>query len=628
MNLNQGAPDPLGFSIQGSSANFALFSSHATKVTLGLFNSTGTLIKEIPLYQTNDIWHIGITDLAQGLEYAYRCEGPQELLYNPEKWLIDPYAKRVNGPRALASLPALFDWQDDRPPKIPHSDLIIYEMHVRGFTKHPSSEVSHPGTYLGVIEKIPYLKKLGVNAVELMPIFGFDHTHCKGIDPQTQRKRVNYWGYNPLHFFSPMSWYAVKDPVAEFKTLVRELHKNGIEVILDVVYNHTGEEDILEYYANFRGIDNPVYYMVDKNGKYRNYTGCGNTFNTHHPAVQKLILDSLRYWIQEMHVDGFRFDLASIFARDRTGHPMDHPPLLEAIKKDPVISLVKLIAEPWDAVGLYQLGYFPKWGPWSEWNDRYRDTVRRFIKGTDAKAGSFANVLCGSERIYSSSKTPLSSINFITAHDGFTLRDLVTYQNKHNSNNGENNWDGNNQNDSWNCGHEGPTEDFGIHALRERQMRNFLLALFISQGIPMLLMGDEIGHTRHGNNNPYVQDNEINWYLWDKQDPKIFQFTSSLIAFRLQQPQLRRTKFLNDTEVEWFTNWDPESRLVAFMLKGPPSLYIAFNAHFEPAPLILPPGNWRTLVNTSEDWIFHNSNGPSLASKELAPYSSIMGLKK
>jgi isoamylase len=623
MNLNQGSPEPLGFSIRGNVANFALFSSHATKVTLGLFDASDNPIKEIPLNRTVDIWHIGITDLPPGLEYAYRCEGPKELLYNPTEWLIDPYAKIVRNKRALACLPAPFDWQSDRPPKIPRSDLIIYEMHVRGFTRHPSSGVAHPGTYLGIIEKIPYLKKLGVNAIELMPIFGFDHTYCKDINPKTKQKLVNYWGYSPLHYFSPMNWYASKDAVGEFKTLVREMHKNGIEVILDVVYNHTGEEDNTEYYAHFRGIDNSVYYMVDKSGKYLNYTGCGNTVNANHPVVQKLILDSLRYWIEEMHVDGFRFDLASILTRDPTGKPIDHPPILDAIKKDPVISKVKLIAEAWDATGLYQLGYFPKWGPWSEWNGRYRDIVRRFIKGTDAKVGVFANVISGSEMIYCSSKSPLSSINFITAHDGFTLRDLVTYQNKHNFDNGENNCDGNNQNDNWNCGHEGPTSDPAINALRERQMRNFLLALFLSQGIPMLLMGDEIGHTRHGNNNPYVQDNEINWYLWDKQDPKILQFTSSLIAFRLSQPQLRHTKFLTDAEVDWFTNWDPHSRLVAYRLKGPPALYIAFNANFEPATITLPPGNWRTLVNTSEDWVFHKS-GPPLSSIELTPYSAIL----
>lgn len=620
MKLVAGNPNPLGYSIWKNIANFALYSFHAEQVILGLFNKESNPIKEIPLNRTGDIWHIGIEDLPQGLEYAYRCEGPKELFYNPKIWLIDPYAKIVQTDRAKAASPDPFDWQNDQPPKIPHAELIIYEMHVRGFTKHSSSNVSHPGTYLGVVEKIPYLKKLGVNAVELMPIFRFDETLTK------TGTRVNYWGYNPLHFFAPMNWYASKDPVLEFKTLVRELHKAGIEVILDVVYNHTGEEDRKSYYVNFRGIDNSVYYLVDKKGNYRNYTGCGNTLNTNHPIVQKLILDSLHYWIEEMHVDGFRFDLASIFTRDPDGHPIEHPPILEAIQKDPIISKVKLIAEPWDAAGLYQLGYFPKCGPWSEWNGRYRDIVRRFIKGTDAKAGVFASALCGSEMIYRSSKTPLSSINFITAHDGFTLSDLVTYQNKHNYDNGEGNRDGNSQNDSWNCGSEGPTDDLKVNALRERQMRNFLLALFVSQGIPMLLMGDESGHTRNGNNNPYVQDNEINWFLWDKQNPKMFQFVSSLIAFRKELPDLRHTQFLTDGDVEWFTHWDPSSRLVAFMLKGSPPLYIAFNAHFEPATIELPSGNWHTLVNTSEDWLFHQKNSPVITKVELLPYSSLLAI--
>lgn len=621
MKTIPGVPDPLGFSVRENRANFALYSSHAEKVILGLFDVQSRLIQEFPLSRTGEIWHIGMIDLPSGLSYAYRCEGPEALCYNPNTWLIDPYGKRIRGKRAEAALPDPFDWQNDRPPQIPLCDLILYEMHVRGFTKHPSSGVAHPGTYLGMIEKIPYLKQLGVNAVELMPIFRFDQTFCKNIHPQTHEKLVNYWGYNPLHFFSPMDWYAVEDPIREFKTLVRELHKEGIEVILDVVYNHTGEEDQKSYRVNFRGIDNPSYYLVDAHGTYLNFSGCGNTLNANHPMVQKLILDSLKYWIEEMHVDGFRFDLASILTRDSKGHPLPHPPILQAIANDPVIRRVKLIAEAWDATGLYQLGYFPKWGPWSEWNGRYRDAARRFLKGTDTKAGPFADALCGSERVYGSSGTPLSSINFITAHDGYTLRDLVTYQQKHNHCNGEGNRDGNNQNDSWNCGHEGPSEDPAIQALRERQMRNFLLTLFLSQGIPMLLMGDEYGHTRHGNNNPYVQDNEINWFLWHESNPKMFSFVSSLIRFRLQHPLLRRTTFLSDSDVDWFTDWS--SRLVAYRLKGPPSLYLAFNAHFESAQCSLPEGMWRLVVHTEQDWQFHEK-GDLLSTLQLPPYSSAL----
>ncbi len=623
MITTPGNPAPLGLSQSGNITNFAISSCHAEKIILGLFQQDSRPIKEFSLHRTADRWHIGIADLPDGLSYAYRCEGPEKLLYQPGTWLTDPYAKIIRQKKAKATVPAPFNWQDDTPPRIPLADLIIYEMHIRGFSKHSSSKVKHPGTYLGMIEKIPYLKRLGINAVELMPIFGFDHSYIKHIHSDAKEKRVNYWGYNPLHFFCPTDWYAVDDPVHEFKMLVRELHKQNIEVILDVVFNHTGEEDNKSYYVNFRGIDNATYYLLGPDGKYLNFTGCGNTLNTNHPIVQTLILDSLRYWIEEMHVDGFRFDLASILTRDSAGHPLSHPPILQAILEDPVICQVKLIAEPWDAAGLYQIGSFPKWGPWSEWNGKYRDIARKFIKGTNAKARLFGDALCGSEKIYHSSKTPLSSVNFITAHDGFTLRDLVTYQQKHNYENGEANRDGSDHNDSWNCGHEGPTDDSKINELRERQMRNFLLALFISQGIPMILMGDEYGHTRHGNNNPYVQDNEINWFLWDQENPKMLSFFSSLIAFRAKHPHLHRTRFLTDLDVEWFNSWDDRSREVAFLVKGTPSLYVAFNANYLPCRIDLPKGDWHLVIHTEEDWIFHQ-NGPLRTHIELPPYSAVL----
>ncbi len=616
--ITEGNIEPLGLSIQGDTANFALFSNHATQVSIGFFWDGEE--KVVPMKREGDIWRVAIKGVPKGASYAFRCEGPEEHFYNPKVWLADPYAKMpVDFIKTRVALPEAFDWRGVEPPKIPSQDLIIYEMHVRGFTNHPSSDVSYPGTYLGTVEKIPYLKKLGVNAVELLPIFEFDETHLK------KKPLVNYWGYNPTHFFAPKKWYAHADPIEEFKTLVRELHSNGILIILDVVYNHTGEGKEKDYYVNFRGIDNSVYYLIDEEGNNRDLSGCGNTLNTNHPIVQRLILDSLHYWIEEMHVDGFRFDLASILTLDPQGKPIEHSPVIEAISKDPLISKALLIAEPWDAAGLYQLGSFPKWGRWAEWNGRYRDVVRRFIKGTDGKAGVFANVLCGSEMIYHSSKTPLSSVNFITCHDGFCLRDLVAYQNKHNYDNGEGNRDGSNHNDSWNCGCEGPTSDPNIQALRERQMRNFLLALFLSQGIPMLPMGDEYGHTRRGNNNPYVQDNEINWFLWDQQNPKIVQFVSSLTAFRKRYPQLRHVQFLTDAEVDWYTNWDYNSRLVAFCLKNSPNLYIAFNAHPHSITLTLPSGYWRLVVNSDEDWLFHQ-NGPLISSIELSPYSSLLAV--
>lgn len=620
MEIVEGKTAPLGFSIQDKVANFALFSSHADKVSLALFKE-GHPIKEILLKRSGEIWHVGIKDLPKGLEYAYRCEGSKEFFCNSGTWLTDPYAKRVESNRGLAEEPSSFDWQSDGPPQIPKENLIIYEMHVRGFTKDISSKVAHPGTYLGIVEKIPYLKQLGVNAVELMPIFCFDQNDVKSTNPEEAQKGVNYWGYNSLHFFAPMNWYAEKDPILEFKTMVRELHKNGIEVILDVVYNHTGESPHLS--INFRGIDNSVYYMLDDEGNYLDFTGCGNTVNANHPIVQTFILDSLRYWVQEMHVDGFRFDLASTFTRDPKGTPLEHPPLLEAMANDPVLSQVKLIAEAWDAAGLYQIGSFPNWGPWSEWNGKYRDIVRNFIKGTEGCAGLFANALCGSEWTYWNSKTPLSSVNFITAHDGYTLKDLVSYQEKHNLDNGENNQDGNDANDSWNCGTEGPTQDVEISNLRERQMRNFLLALFISQGIPMLLMGDEYGHTRNGNNNPYVQDNELNWFLWNRIDEKIFKFISKLIAFRLENKQLRRNQFLSTDDVNWHTNFEQGSPFIAFQLNGKPSFFIAFNAQSKTEKMDLPEGTWHTVVNTAEDWEFH-TKGETVSSIELIPYSALI----
>ncbi len=487
-----------------------------------------------------------------------------------------------------------------------------------------------------MIEKIPYLKNLNVNAIELMPIFEFDETHCKNIEPKTGLPLPNYWGYNPLHFFAPMRRYATKSPIDEFKTLVRELHSAGIEVILDVVYNHTGEGKEKDYSVIFRGIDNSVYYLVDDEGRYLDYTGCGNTLNANHPAVLQFILDSLRYWVEEMHVDGFRFDLAATFNRGKG--PVSPSSILLAILSDPILSQVKLISESWDATGLYQVGSFSKWGPWSEWNDVYRDTVRRFLKGTKGQAGRFAKVLCGSEFLFSSSKTPFSSINYITAHDGFTLRDLVSYNEKHNEENGEFNRDGSNHNESYNCGIEGETNNPAITELRARQMRNFFLALFLSQGVPMLLMGDEYGHTRQGNNNAYVQDNALNWFLWDEleKNRKIHDFVSALIHFRKTHPELRQSRFLTDADIQWhgempnLPNWNDESHLVAFTLKGDAPLYAAFNGSSHSVTVALPKGNtWRSVVNTAEGWEKHHFLDPKKGAEmgeqiELAPHSAFL----
>ena len=650
-----GNPQPLGFSVQGKRANFAVFSSHASKVVLGVSGSGQTRgsavnrppassqgdsaphegkILQIALNRSGDVWHVALEGWSDEMEYAFSLD--------PGVWLADPASQTPasapiwgQGLKTVWSRMAAlnpFDWQNAKKPAIPKSELVIYEMHVRGFTAHPSSRATHRGTYLGIIEKIPYLRKLGINAVELMPIFEFDET------PPNSTLR-NFWGYDPLYYFAPMRRYAAgKDAKTEFKTLIRELHKNGIEVILDVVYNHTGEAGDRNFQFSFRGLDDSVYYMVDSQGKYRDFSGCKNTVNSNHPVVMKFILASLRYWVEEMQVDGFRFDLASIFTRGVDGKVLKKPPILEAIANDPVLNQVKLISESWDATGLYQLGTFPDFGPWSEWNGKYRDRVRNFIKGTDDCAGEFADVISGSEVLYRS-HSPISSINFITAHDGYSLRDLVSYEEKHNESNGQKNQDGNNQNFSWNCGAEGPTSNSAIEKLRERQMRNFLLALFLSQGIPMILMGDEYGHTRRGNNNPYVQDNEINWFLWDEaeQKPDVVDFVSSLIQFRKMHPELRRTRFLLDADVDWHgpeplhPDWSPKSRFVACTLKSARPLYIAFNADSEPKGIALPPGSWRELVRTDRPWSEHHlksiANAPLLQiSNVLAPYSALLAI--
>lgn len=653
---SQGSPSPLGFSIQGNKSNFALYSQNATQVTLGLFLEGKQITeREFPMHRTGDVWHLCLEDLPPNLIYAFRCQGSQEdgNLFNGTKWLSDPYSKVPESPfrwgdktrqyRAHPLSPLPFDWEDVLPPKIPFQDLIIYEMHVRGFTQHASSKVEHPGTFLGVLEKIPHLKSLGINAVELMPIFEFDEIHSKDMQPQTGELLPNYWGYNSLFFFAPMRRFAASEeplaPINEFKMLVKELHRNGIEVILDVVYNHTGEGNEKNYFVHFRGIDNKIYYMVDPHGHYRNFTGCGNTFNCNHPVVQQFILDSLSYWIEEMKIDGFRFDLASIFTRDLDGTPLESPPIVQAITDLCKAKGVKLIAEAWDAGGLYQVGLFPsKWGSWSDWNGKYRDTIRRFIKGTPGQVGALADMLTGSHSVYHASGTPISSLNFITAHDGYCLRDLVTYQMKHNYENGEMNQDGANQNDNWNCGAEGPTLNAQIAFLREKQMRNFFLALLLSQGIPMLLMGDEYGHSRRGNNNPFVQDNELNWFLWNllPKNKKIFSFVSSLIAFRKRHSCLRSPHFLTPKDIQWHgttplkPNWNFDSQFIAFTLTGKTPLYIAFNAHNHPVTITLPSQrDWKKIVNTDEDWDKHHldkeDEAPVLSKQIiLAPYSSLL----
>jgi len=581
-----GRPYPLGASWDGEGVNFALFSEHAEKVELCLFDALGRReIHRLPIReQTDQVWHCYLPEARPGLLYGYRVHGPYDpengLRFNPHKLLLDPYAKQVlsdlkwsdshfgyrighknedlsfdrrdSGPGMLKGVvidPA-FTWGADQPPRIPWHQSIIYETHVRGFTmRHPDVPPALRGTYGGLATApvMDYLTKLGITAVEIMP------AHCFIDDRQLIEKGLrNYWGYNSIGFFAPEPRYSSGGTVNEFKTMVKTLHSAGIEVILDVVYNHTAEGNHLGPTFCFRGIDNQVYYRLlqDNARYYMDYTGTGNTLNMRHPRVLQLIMDSLRYWVQEMHVDGFRFDLAATLAREL--HEVDRlGAFLDIIHQDPVLSQVKLIAEPWDlGEGGYQVGKFPV--GWAEWNDRYRDAVRSYWKGDGGLIGELAYRITGSSDLYArSGRRPYASINFVTAHDGFTLQDLVSYNQKHNEANGEDNRDGTDNNRSWNCGMEGPTDDPIVNALRAQQKRNFLATLFLSQGVPMMLGGDEIGHTQSGNNNAYCQDNEISWINWElsSADREWLDFTRRLIALRKNHPVFRRRNFFQGRSI-------------------------------------------------------------------------------
>ena len=590
----------------------------------------------------------------RGARYGYRVFGhnskENKQRFDDSVVLLDPYATMVSSGRKyfgeehkarkerdrpnppdmlgtydFESKP--FDWENVDHPRINEEDSVVYEMTVRAFTREDESMNENiRGSFLAIAEKVKYFKDLGVNAIELLPVFEFDEMEFKRFpDDPDERYRarahmVNTWGYSTMSFFAPMSRYASNggngiDAAREFKHMVKTLHQAGIEVILDVVYNHTGEStDDRPNFCSFRGIDNANYYMMDENNDYMNYTGCGNTVNANNPMTKDFILASLRHWVQEYKVDGFRFDLASCLTRDERGRPMESPPLIREIAKDPILSKVKLIAEPWDAAGLYQVGDFPNWDQWAEWNGKYRDTCRRFIKGTDDQKKDFADSLLGSSRLYRrNNRKPFHSINFITAHDGFTLNDAVSYQSKHNHDNGENGNDGANDNESWNCGQEGETGDANINNLRARQMKNFLMALFVSQGTPMLLMGDEYGHTRFGNNNTYGHDDRRNNFQWmemEKYKETRFRFCSNMIKFRKANPLLGRKEWLDDRKCIWHEdNWDnEESKFIAFTLVDDISgnnedLYIAFNAHEYMVQASLPKiedgMSWHRIVDTN-----------------------------
>ncbi len=659
-DVRVGVPLPLGPYARGEGVNFAFFSRHASRVRLELFDhpedaAPAWVIDLDPTRnRTGDVWHVWIKGIRPGQLYAYRVDGPYQPTdgqrFNFNKLLIDPFATAISrlpswefGPARgydpsgtdgdsvlsmvdnAGAMPKCvftqehFHWHEDRPPRHPWSKTVIYETHVRGFTIHPSSGVKHPGTYRGLMEKIPYLKDLGVTAVELMPVQEFNEHQVTGTNPQTGQQLKNYWGYDPVAFFAPKASYSSSGGAGqqklEFKEMVRAFHGAGIEVILDVVFNHTAEGNEKGPTLCFRGIDNTIFYMLgDDKRYYKDYTGTGNTVNANHPVVRSHILTALRFWVVEMHVDGFRFDLAAVLGRSPSGNLLPNPPLLEQIAEDPVLRDVRIIAEAWDAAGAYEVGSFSECR-WAEWNGRYRDDVRRFWRGDDGMLGSFVSRICGSADIYAQSgKGPESSINFVTSHDGFTLNDLVSYRFKHNEANGENNHDGTNGNFSENYGIEGATTDAGIETLRKVQIKNFLLTLFVSRGVPMLQGGDEFRRTQGGNNNAYCQDNETSWLDWSRmeQHRDIHRFTRGMIVFRQAHPVLSREQFYSDAEIHWFSpqgglpKWaDPKEKQFACLIREDENraLYLMFNAGADTVDFRLPPlppgTRWHLAVDTS-----------------------------
>jgi len=640
-DLSVGSPLPFGAHWQNGYYNFSLYCNHAASIVLLFYERhSKCLVAELPLHCTGKVWHIALKGVDPSWYYVYRIVNfPEE--FPSERLILDPYAKAVAGRSTWANKepylpygelpqPCAFNWGKEPQKAVAPSDLIIYEMHVRGFTQHQSSNVDHPGSFLAVIEKIPYLLSLGVTAIELLPCQEFDECENIRCNPFSGERLYNFWGYSTIAYFAPMGRYAVgNEPnaaIIQFKEMVKQLHNHGIAVILDIVFNHTAENGALGSIFSFKALDPYRYYMRDSNtGRYLDYTGCGNTFNCNHPIGMQFILDCLRYWVVDMHVDGFRFDLAAIFCRGIHGDVLEWSPLIEAISTDPLLSSVRLIAEPWDAVGLYQVGSFPGEAPWMEWNGRYRDAVRNFIKGTGGK-GEFATRLCGSQDMYAT-YSPLRSINFLTAHDGFTLADLVSYNDKHNLSNSEENRDGTNNNDSWNCGVEGKAEDKEILALRLRQRKNFILALAVSQGIPMLLMGDEYGHTKEGNNNTWCHDDESNWFLWDalERESDFFRFYSSLLAFRRRHPIFSRDRFLLEQDIWWHgiipykPRWEESRGFLAFTVSDrekQEEIYIAFNSQDKEVKIIFPRckrGRWHWISNTS------NSTPEDFYNEESAP---------
>ncbi|MDA7431265.1 glycogen debranching protein GlgX [Synechococcus sp. AH-601-O20] len=657
----QGSPHPFGSTVESDGVNFSLYSSSATNVRLLIFNKPDDLdpVIEISLdsieNKSFNVWHIFVEGVKPGMGYAYRVDGPHEPWnghrFDLEKVLVDPYSKGncfklwdrgsacVPGDNLHKSLRSVvidvntYDWEDDQPLKRPMAETIVYEMHVGGFTKSPTSGVNHPGTYLGLIEKIPYLKSLGITAVELLPVFSFDHTDI--FKEFEGRELKNYWGYSTMGYFAPHQDYCINDDITkhlnEFRDMVKALHKAGIEVILDVVYNHTDEGNHQGPMFSFKGIDNSsYYYLTGSDGNkdfYYDYTGCGNTFNCNHPVGEKLIIDSLRFWVKEMHVDGFRFDEGSVLSRGEDGVPLEHPPVVWSIELDDLLGQAKVIAEAWDAAGLYQIGTFPG-ARWAEWNGKYRDCIRGFVKGDPGLLGELAGRLTGSADLYQyRHHEPTNSVNFVCAHDGFTLYDLTAYNEKHNWANGEGSNDGIDDNVSWNCGVEGETTDSWINDLRQRQVKNFAVTHMLSMGVPMIVAGDEFMRSQGGNNNTYCHDNEINWFDWNKIGAKdsqdMIRFWSLLIQKRKKYIDHFKGKYFSGesnkyglSDISWHgtklysPGWDDSQARCLAMTLGDTAqdsnqdlnIHVMFNMYWEALDFEIPKVNglrWYRAIDTS-----------------------------
>ncbi len=627
-----GKSSPLGATLVKGGVNFSVFSRSASAIDLLLFDHeddaqpSRVVALDPAENRTYYYWHVFVPGVRAGQLYGYRVRGPSDC----EKVLLDPYGRGVavpgsyireaarqpgdNTPTAMKSVVvdlSRYDWEGDRPLGHPAAQTIIYEMHVRGFTRHPSSGVAvrKRGRFAGLVEKIPYLQRLGITAVELLPVFQFDAQDCPP-------GKTNYWGYAPVSFFAPHHDYGSVD---DFRDMVKALHRAGIEVILDVVFNHTAEGDHTGPTLSFRGLDNATYYILEQDGqRYANYSGTGNTLNANHPVVRRMIVDSLRYWVEQMHVDGFRFDLASILSRDASGNVMRNPPVLWDIESDPVLAGTKLIAEAWDAAGLYQVGSFVG-DAWREWNGRFRDDTRSFLRGENGSVRPFADRYLGSREIYGHrEREPEQSVNFVTCHDGFTLNDLVSYDRKHNEDNGEGNRDGNDDNRSWNCGVEGPSDDPAIETLRNRQVKNFLTVTMLSLGVPMILMGDEVRRTQRGNNNAYCHDSELSWFDWTllKKHADVLRFVQLLSARRLKRDAERERQRVSLNEMirqagcTWHgvklgqPDWSDCSHSVAFsavLEKEKLLMHVVVNAYWEALDFELPPlgdgrGPWRRWI--------------------------------